>query len=130
MMPRPRTLLTAILLLGLVQIACTTVPMMDPPRENLPTNAARTEVDVANAIKRAAAELGWKTADAGPGLITATLNLRTHVAIVSIRYDADGYEIRYQDSENLDHSGNRIHRAYNHWVRNLDARTRTQLGYE
>ena len=129
MLPRHRRLLTGVLLLGLVEAACTTVPIMDPPAANLPADPSRTDTEVANAIKRAALELGWETRDDGPGEMTATLHLRTHVAVVSIHYDANRYEIRYADSTNLDHQGDRIHRNYNSWVKNLDARIRKQLGY-
>jgi hypothetical protein len=130
MIPRHRKLLAGVLLLGLVDAACTTVPILDPPRANLPANPGRTETDVANAIKQAALQLRWEVREDGPGQMTATLHLRSHVAVVSIHYDANSYEIRYADSTNLDHQGNQIHRNYNKWVKNLDARIRKQLGYE
>ena len=124
-----RRLLAGLLVLGLVQAACTTVPIMDPPPANLPPNPARTEADVGNAIKQAATELGWEVQDDGPGRMTATLHLRSHTAVVTIPYDANSYDIEYAESVNLDQQGDRIHRNYNSWVKNLDARIRKLLGY-
>jgi hypothetical protein len=102
---------------------------MNPPAANLPDDSKRTDVTVANAIKAAALQSGWELEADGPGQMQATLRRRSHVAVVTIIYDASGYRIEYKDSTNLDHEGDRIHRGYNKWVRKLDARIRKQLGY-
>jgi hypothetical protein len=122
-------MLTGVLLLGILESACATVPILNPPAANLPEDPKRTDVTVANAIKAAALESGWELENDGPGQMQATLRRRSHVAVVTIIYDASGYRIEYKDSTNLDHEGDRIHRGYNRWVRNLDARIRKQLGY-
>jgi hypothetical protein len=71
-------------------------------------------------IKRAGAGLGWIMEDVGPNLIRATLNLRTHQALVDIRYDQGGFSMRYANSTNLDYDGTMIHRNYNGWVQRLE----------
>ena len=118
-----------LLCFGLLHVACATVPLVDPPTANLPEDPRRTDVTVSNAIKTAALQLGWELEDEMPGQMQATLRRRSHVAVVTIVYDAGGYRIEYKDSTNLDREGDRIHRSYNKWVRNFDARIREQLGY-
>lgn len=71
-------------------------------------------------IERAAQGLGWQTDVVRPGMIRATLNLRTHVAITDIGYDSTRFTIRYADSSNLRTAGGGIHRNYNSWTRNLE----------
>jgi hypothetical protein len=66
------------------------------------------------------------TAEA-PGLLSARLVRRRHVAVVEIEYDAASYSIRYRDSANLDARDGRIHEAYNEWVRKLDQAVRAEL---
>ncbi len=70
-------------------------------------------------IRAAGAQLGWATEPRGPGLVRATLNLRTHQAVVDIPYDQQRFVIRYVSSSNLDYDGQNIHRNYNSWVQNL-----------
>lgn len=71
-------------------------------------------------IERAAQGLGWQTDVVGPGMIRATLNLRTHVAVTDIGYDTTRFTIRYADSRNLRTESGGIHRNYNAWTRNLE----------
>lgn len=83
--------------------------------------------DVQKAIVRAGAGLGWQMKPMGPGLIVGTLNLRSHMAMVDIKYDTKSYSITYKDSNNLDYKGDSIHKNYNSWVQNLDNGIRSQL---
>ncbi len=62
-----------------------------------------------------------------PGLIEATLVLRTHSATVEIPYSPKSYSIEYKTSTNLQADGNVIHQNYNGWVENLDRGIRVQL---
>lgn len=73
-----------------------------------------------NQILRAGAGLGWEMQPAGPGLIRATLHLRTHTAVVDIAYSADSFSIRYVDSRELQYDGTNIHKNYNGWIQNLE----------
>lgn len=59
-----------------------------------------------------------------PGIIDATLHLRTHVAVVRIDYDRDSFSVKYVRSENLNHERRPdgtevIHPNFNSWVENL-----------
>lgn len=83
--------------------------------------------DVQKAIVRAGVGLGWQMKPMEPGLIVGTLNLRTHMAMVNIKYDTKTYSITYKDSNNLDYSGDSIHKNYNGWIQNLDSGIRSQL---
>jgi hypothetical protein len=83
--------------------------------------------DVEKAIVRAGAALGWQMKPIEPGLIEGKLYLRTHVAIVDIKYDTKSYNITYKDSTNLEYDGKNIHKNYNGWIQNLDNGIRAQL---
>jgi hypothetical protein len=86
-----------------------------------------TQDDVAKAILRAGAALGWQMKQTKPGHILGTLNLRTHVAVVDVDYTPTTYSIKYKDSTNLDYDGTNIHNNYNGWIQNLEKGIRTQL---
>lgn len=86
-----------------------------------------TLTDVERAILRAGTALGWQMKAVKPGLIEATLALRTHVATVDIPFSAKSYSIQYKNSTNLQAEGNMIHQNYNGWVENLDKGIRVQL---
>lgn len=90
-------------------------------------NKAVTMEDVQKAIVRAGVGLGWQMKPVEPGLIVGTLNLRTHMAMVDIKYDTKTYNITYKDSSNLNYSGDSIHKNYNGWIQNLDSGIRSQL---
>ncbi len=79
-------------------------------------------------IRAAGAQLGWATEPRGPGLMRATLNLRTHQAVVDIPYDQQRFAIHYVTSSNLDYDGQNIHRNYNSWVQNLQNAILVQSG--
>lgn len=89
-----------------------------------------TLLTVEQAIIRAGSDLGWKMTVEKPGLITASLNLRHHLAMVEIPYSTTSYSIRYKFSANLPQRGEKIHRNYNLWIRNLDAAIKHQLENE
>jgi hypothetical protein len=75
--------------------------------------------EVKAAIVRAGAALGWQMKVAGPGVITGTLNVRKHTAVIEIPYSARSYSINYKSSVNLDEGGGEIHNNYNGWIKNL-----------
>src|ERR1700690_1055148 len=90
-------------------------------------NKAVSMEDVQKAIVRAGVALGWEMKPVEPGLILGTLHLRTHMAMVDIKYDTKTYSITYKDSTNLDYNGHNIHKNYNGWIQNLDSGIRSQL---
>ena len=109
-------------------VACTTQPVMNV--QNAPVNVVKgspTLDDVSKAIMRAGAGLGWQMTPQKPGLMQGRLALRTHVAVVDIKYDPKRYSIEYKDSTNLNYDGTSIHRNYNGWIQNLDKAIQAQL---
>ena len=106
-------------------------------RNNPPTPhfapAGTPLADVAAAIRSAADEQHWRVVAEAPGVMRASLHVRSHEAVVAIGFDESNFWIEYQDSVNLDYSPNglrktrtrskiqgpRIHRNYNIWVDRL-----------
>ena len=91
------------------------------------TGKATTAAHVRNAIIAAGTALGWQIADAGPGKLVGTLNLREHQAVVDIPYSAKSYSIVYKSSRNLNEANGSIHSNYNGWIQNLDRGIRANL---
>jgi hypothetical protein len=79
---------------------------------------------IEGAIFEGCSRHGWIPTKVQDGVIDATLNLRTHVAVVRINYDGESFTVKYVRSENLNY-GRRgdgsevIHPNYNSWVKNL-----------
>lgn len=92
-----------------------------------PAGRAVTLDEVGKAILRAGGTLGWEMKQVEPGYILGTLKLRSHVAIVDVRYTTKNYSIKYKDSTNLNYDGTNIHNNYNGWISNLDRAIKTQL---
>ena len=97
--------------------ACTR-PIYNVERQNFTTSGTLDQR--AEQIRRAGGGLGWQMSPVRPGVMRATLNLRSHVAVTEIAYDEQGFSIRYVDSVNLDYNGTSIHKNYNGWIENLE----------
>lgn len=84
---------------------------------------------VKKAILVAGNKRGWIMKPVAKGLIMATLNVRTHQAVVDITYTDKSYSIQYKDSSNLDYDAGKkkIHRNYNGWIKNLDQQIQIEL---
>ena len=82
---------------------------------------------VKKAIIRAGASLGWRMKSIKSGHITGTLRIRTHAAVVDIRYNTKNYSITYKDSVELNYDGQNIHKRYNTWVNNLSIAIDNQM---
>jgi len=110
-------------------VACTLQPIHNVKGAAVETPGGRpaSMADVEKAILRAGAALGWKMQPVRPGLINATLNLRSHTAVVDVAYNTRTYDITYKDSKELNYDGTNIHRNYNGWIQNLDKGIRAQL---
>jgi len=95
-------------------------PLQNP--SNLPvygaTGKSLSEAQVKQAILKGAREKGWVAREMGPGLIVASLAVRSHLAEVEIPYSGSSYSIIYKRSQNLDYKpqDNSIHNQYNNWV--------------
>lgn len=111
--------LTAILVAFVVLIGCrSTVPIMNI--EDAMVADSVTKDEVRSAIIEAASKRGWIVSEVNDNELQATLNLRTHKAVVRIPYSDKAYSIVYVSSKNLDTKNNRIHASYNRWVSNLN----------
>jgi hypothetical protein len=103
-----------------------------PPTPHL-APAETSLADLSAAIKFAVVEEGWSAIAEAPGVIRASLRVRTHKAVVTIGFDESNFWIEYRDSMNLDYNpknrratrtrreikGPRIHRNYNLWIKSL-----------
>lgn len=117
----------AVIFAGLLLLAsCRSAPLYNVERSSFNTSERHSLNEMTEAIQRAGTSLGWQMNVERPGLIIATLNLRTHQAVVEIPYDTTGFAIRYQDSTNLDYDGTNIHKNYNSWIQNLEREIRLQ----
>lgn len=84
---------------------------------------------VTKAIIEAGTERKWSMAVVKPGLIVATLNVRSHQAVVDIAYNTKSYSITYKDSTNLKYDVERktIHENYRGWIQYLDNAIKSRL---
>ena len=122
-----RFMLILIALAAVVAAGCRSAPIHDLGPTSIAGRA--TEKQVQEAIIRAGAAQGWTMKAEAPGLITGTLYIRSHTAVVSIPYTRNSFSIRYKDSTNLDYNGaaRTIHENYNEWVQRLNSGIVSQL---
>lgn len=71
---------------------------------------------------------GWKPVGDQPGVLTLEADSGQHQAVVDVAYDAQGWQINYKSSANLnyEHTDKKtsIHPKYNKWVEDLDTEIR------
>lgn len=124
-----KKIILGLLTLGLVLTVtgCGAAKVMNVPSQ--PISNKTTNAAVYKAIQKAGVGLGWIVEKSGNNAAKATLNLRTHQAVVLIRYSSKTYAINYKSSLNLKHnaSKNTIHKNYNGWVQNLNNAIKVQL---
>ena len=126
----PRFLRLGLPVLALLVIAsCRQAPIYNVQTASFANPAANVALDErGRQIKRAGAALGWQMVDESPGVIRATISLRTHRAVAEIRYDQAQFSIRYVDSVNLNYDGSNIHPNYNGWIQRLEQTILAQSG--
>jgi len=88
-----------------------------------------TDDQMFKAIKTAGVGLGWVVKKVGTGHATAQLNLRSHMALVDIKYNQKEYSITYKNSIDLKYDATKgtIHSNYNGWIQNLNNAIQSQL---
>lgn len=83
---------------------------------------------VRKAIIAGGARHNWKPVGDQPGVLTLEADSGSHQAVVDVAYDAQGYQITYKSSANLnyEHSDKKtsIHPKYNKWIEDLDVSIR------
>jgi hypothetical protein len=113
--------LRALWVLPVALLLMAATPLVDPAPIAVP--AGLDDKAVAKAIRLGGAQRGWSVTRQDPGAMELTLNIRTHMAKVGVKYDTQSIQLTYLDSTNLDYEekkGNRyIHRNYPKWVNNL-----------
>jgi hypothetical protein len=107
--------------------ACTAQIYSVPDQPIAVSGKTLSRQDVRMAINNGATHMGWQVKDESPNTILATLDLRTHHAVVEITYTDHNYSIAYKDSANLNYDGTYIHRNYNGWVHNLQTAINSSL---
>ncbi len=128
-----KKLFAIVLLAGLslaIATGCrTSTPIYNVQDATVVTNSDKpaTANDVKKAILRAGTSLGWNMKEEKPGHIIGTLNLRSHMAQVDIKYSPSSYSITYRDSQNLNYDGTNIHGNYNGWVQRLQQNIQSQM---
>jgi hypothetical protein len=100
-------------------------PVMNFEASDVPAGLSQAKVQ--EVITSSARALKWKAKTVRPGLVVAKINVRGHVAEVSIPYSNKNYSIFYKSSKNLDYNGHDIHRNYNRWVANLNKKIQDRL---
>lgn len=111
-------------------VACTSAPIMDLNDRSIPQTQAGEMLSLEQiqaAIMKGSIQKGWVPNVVKPGLVEASIQVRTHQAVVSIPYTQTDYDIIYKSSQNLDESRGKIHRNYNRWVANLSSAIQEQL---
>ncbi|MBE0495278.1 MAG: hypothetical protein IBX45_02585 [Campylobacterales bacterium] len=128
---RKVTIAILAVVMGLVFAGCRTTALYNVEKAPVvaSSNKKLTAQDTEKAIMRAGGRLGWVMKKVENGHIEGTLNIRKHMAAVSIRYTANEYSINYLNSSSLnyDPATSTIHQNYNGWVQNLDNAIRVQL---
>ncbi|MCF6308961.1 MAG: hypothetical protein L3J19_00575 [Sulfurimonas sp.] len=120
------------LVLSLSFAGCRTASIQNVPEQSVVTLSTKKNIsndDVFKAILRAGVGLGWNVHKIEEGVAEATLHLRTHKAVVTIKYDTNTYTISYKESSNLkyDREKQTIHQNYNGWITNLNQAIQSQL---
>lgn len=84
---------------------------------------------VRKAILAGGARHGWKPVGDQPGVLTLEADSGQHQAVVDVAYDAQGYQITYKSSANLNFeqtaTRTTIHPKYNKWLADLDSSIRS-----
>lgn len=117
-------LFTVLAIIGALAGCARTVPIA---KINSPVSAGHTQIEVKNAILKAGVQRQWIMSEIKPGVIKARQQNSKHGAEVLITYTATGYNIKYDNSFNLNASGGNIHKTYNRWVHNLNKDIQVQL---
>lgn len=119
-----------VVILSIFMFGCSSKPVLNIEKANIPSNidgTKRSMENVQKAIIAAAVKRGWSPKIVQPGLIEASLSVRTHRATVDIPFSESNFNINYKSSENLNYNGTKIHRNYNNWIIKLSSSIQKEL---
>jgi len=112
----------AISAIALSTLACATQEAVLSPSNVAVASQSSSlgDAEVGKRIAKAAAGRSWTCANAGTNVLNCTLNVRTHQAVIDIKYNNKDYSISYVSSKNLTYKDGTIHRNYNKWIKLLE----------
>ncbi len=118
-----------LIILSLFLFGCRTAPVLEVTNAPITTASGKTPglSTVTHDIVAAGIGLGWQMKKVQPGYIVGTLILRKHMVKVDVHYSVTEYSITYNDSSEMNYTGETIHANYNNWVQNLNNAIRTQV---
>ncbi len=121
--------LSAILVILVFISGCRSSAIYNISDASVDVSKKTSDDKIFKAIKSAGMQLGWIVKKTKPGMATAQLNVRKHMALVEITYNKTSYSINYKNSMNLkyDSTKNTIHKNYNGWIQNLNNAIQIQL---
>lgn len=119
-MRKPAFRFVALIVAAFALGSCRSSPVYYVESASMATSPTATLEQVTLAIKRAGGMRGWQMVEVSPGLIEGHLNVRSHKAVVTVKFDTKAFSILYKDSANLKYTGTNIHSNYNSWVQNLE----------
>ena len=102
-------------------------PLIDPPRVAVrhANGSSLSAEQIKVAIVSGAKAIGWVITTDTPGTLVLSYNKQNkHLAVIRATYDAEGYQLHYVNSTNLNYEtpvdgGPMIHPNYNNWIINL-----------
>ncbi len=118
-MRRVSIVVLVLLMATFALVGCKRGAPVSNPQGSVTTVNNLTQKEVRQAIITACPKTRWVPKDIAPGVIEATVQVRSHTAVVTITYDAKKYDIKYKDSVNLRTQDGNIHPNYNKWVSTL-----------
>jgi hypothetical protein len=119
---KKRVLASVILLLAASLGGCVSMEprVYDVRSAPLPLLQAPVRLDqIADAIMRAGASLGWQMRRTGAHDMTGILDVYHAEAVVSVHFTTHSYTIRYRRSRHLHAAAGRIEPRYNVWIKSL-----------
>lgn len=121
-LPRSRWIVLAALLAG-----CVTAPVYEVEDRPLDYDRPISIEEVGRRIERAATMQNWTTQRLSPGHMIASKKKGRHVGTVTIAYDTRRFSLLFRNAVDFKHSGGRIHKLYNEWVRVLEDTIRMEF---
>ncbi len=127
-----RHLVFAACVLGMLSLGCGSgLPLVAEPEGTVVmgvSGLAPNADGVRGATLRGLTAKHWAVVGTEPGVIICSVNAGGHFATVRIEFDAQGYIILHEESSPaLRFDGERIHRRYNSWIKNLQRAIQVEL---
>ncbi|MHB1950011.1 MAG: hypothetical protein ACYCQK_00900 [Acidiferrobacteraceae bacterium] len=126
---KPHAFLCPLLLVTVILGGCASLEprVYEVRAAPLPLSRAPASLDeVAGAILRAGASLGWKMQRVGRHRISGMFNVYHAQAAIDVRFTRHSYTIRYRTSHHLHAVDGHIETRYNIWVRSLSRQIEMQ----